>query len=74
MFDYKKIAYRDSRIENLNKSEKIEYVKTVLKHAKMLNRAAILDRDKEKVLYAVMDDYFDNIKKAPITGLRNSHQ
>ena len=61
MFDYKKIAYRDSRIENLNKSEKLEYVKTVLKHAKMLNRAAILDRDKEKVLYAVMDDYFDNI-------------
>ena len=29
MFDYKKIAYRDSRIENLNKSEKIEYVKSL---------------------------------------------
>ncbi len=61
MFDYKKIAYRDSRIENLNKSEKLEYVKTVLKHAKMLNRAAILDSDKEKVLFAIMDDYFDNL-------------
>ena len=61
MFDYKKIAYRDSRIENLNKSEKLEYVKTILRHAKMLNNAAILDKDKKRVLFAVIDDYFDNI-------------
>lgn len=61
MFDYKKIAYRDSRIMNLNKGEKLEYVKTVLRYAKMLNNASILDKDKEKVLFAVMDDYFSHI-------------
>ena len=64
MIDFCKIGYADPRIKQLNKKERLEYVRYIIKTDKNLKESiGISDIDKKKHMHIFIDAYFNSIEK-----------
>ncbi|MBP9476998.1 MAG: hypothetical protein KBF12_00090 [Sebaldella sp.] len=61
MINYSSLAYSDPRVEKLNKTEKLKYVKYVIKYEKVLKKMAVLEEYKKYLLTISIDKFFDSI-------------
>lgn len=61
MINYSNLAYSDPRVENLNKTEKLKYVKFVIRYEKVLKRMAVIEEHKKYLLTISIDKFFDSI-------------
>ena len=61
MINYSSLAYSDPRVNKLNKTEKLKYVRYIIRYEKALKKMAIIEEHKKYLLTISIDKFFDSI-------------